>query len=138
MFPAPTHPYEVSSSYATTSTTQSDSTSDATRARVLSSTTTSAATNTREDPSTATSSTDRHPRRLDDVPVYTGGLNPGADVLATTVGIAALYAAIPPTVRIMDEDYVPADEVMRTGSVVPGRREHVAHGLVVMLRARGE
>ena len=58
-------------------------------------------------------------------------------MLATTVGVAAFYAAIPPTVRIMDEDYVPADEVMRAGSVVPGRRERVVHGLVVVLRARG-
>ena len=146
MFPATTRPFEVSSSYTTTSTTQSestsdatssDSTSDATRARNLSSTITSATTNTREDPSTATSSTDRRPLWLDDVPVYTGDLNPGADVLATTVGVAALYAAIPSTVRIMDEDYVPADEEMGARSVVPGRRERVVHGRIVVLRARG-
>ena len=57
-------------------------------------------------------------------------------MLATTVGVAALYAAIPPTVRIMDEDYVPADEVTGAGSVAPGRKERVVHGLVVVLRAR--
>ncbi|CAM9611460.1 unnamed protein product, partial [Ascophyllum nodosum] len=97
--------------YGTTSdspiSTSSDPTTTDTRARDLSSTTTSATTNTREDPSTTTSSRDRRPRRLIE---YNGDFNPGADVLATTVGVAAFYAAIPPTVRIMDEDYVPADE----------------------------
>ncbi|CAM9989530.1 unnamed protein product [Ascophyllum nodosum] len=87
--------------------TSFDSTTTDTRARGLSSTTTSAATKTRKDPSTTTSSRNRRPRRLTE---YNSDLNPGADVLATTVGVAALYAAIPPTVRIMDEDYVPADE----------------------------
>ena len=32
---------------------------------------------------------------------------------------------------------MPADEVTEAGSVVPGRRERVVHGLVVVVRARG-
>lgn len=58
---------------------------------------------------TPTTSDQRDLRRLYDL--YSGEINPGADVLATTVGVTALYAAIPPTVRIMEEGYDPADEV---------------------------
>lgn len=87
-------PPEVSSSYATASSS-SDSTDTSTYSYT--------------DDTTDSTLNRRGLRRLHDL--YTGEHNPGADVLATTVGVAALYAAIPPTVRIMDEGYDPADEV---------------------------
>lgn len=42
---------------------------------------------------------------------YEDDVNPGADVFATTVGVPAFHAAIPPTVRIMEEGFDAADEV---------------------------
>lgn len=44
-------------------------------------------------------------------------------MFTTTVGVPAFHAAVPPTVRIMDEEYEPADEV-RAESRVRGRVPH--------------
>lgn len=95
-------PPQVSSSYATASGESNPS--GASTSGLTDNATTSLGSST-----TSSSLNRREIRRLHDL--YTGELNPGADVLATTVAVAAWYAAIPPTVRIMEENFVPAKEV---------------------------
>lgn len=51
------------------------------------------------------------PRKLLTADHYDYTVDPGADVLALTVGAAAFEAALPPFVRIVTEEYEPADEV---------------------------
>lgn len=42
---------------------------------------------------------------------YDASIDAGADVFFSTVGAAAFHAAIPPTVRIVSENYIPVQEV---------------------------
>lgn len=67
---------------------------------------------------TTYTSTSSSRRRLFDSDLYDESLNAGADVLAMTVGTVAFQSAIPPVVRIVEEDYEPTDEVRSCATVL--------------------
>lgn len=46
-----------------------------------------------------------------EVSCYDSTTNAGVDVLAITAGGAAFESAIPPAMRVLDEGYVPMDDV---------------------------